>query len=244
MHRFYCVSQNISGDKITISDKKEIHHIKDVLRLKVKEKVALFDDSGNEYTAEIEKIIPQSISFKIKKRGVFSAAKKMRLTVACAIPKKAKMDEIVDKLTQLGVDRITPLKTERVVVKLDKQKEALRLVRWKKIALSAAEQSQRSNVPDIEPPKDIKEVVSQTAGYDLKIIPTLIGERKNLKEIFARTNPKNILVLIGPEGDFTQEEVELAIKEGFVPVSFGKEVLRVDTAAIAVASFIKLYAQS
>jgi 16S rRNA (uracil1498-N3)-methyltransferase len=152
------------------------------------------------------------------------------------------MDDIVDKLTQLGVERIIPLKTERVIIKLDKDKEVSRLARWRKLAQAAAEQSQRQNLPVIEPIKDLKEFLVQAKTlYDLKLISTLMdSKRKSLKEIFKGLKPQKVLVLIGPEGDFSPEEVDLAKKSGCIPASLGDLVLRVETAAIAVVSYIRL----
>ena len=169
-----------------------------------------------------------------------------QITVACAIPKQVKMDDIIDKLTQLGAARIIPLQTERVIVKLDQSKKLQRFQRWEKIALSAVKQSQRSNFVLISPVTELKDLLSNLQDYDLKLIPTLSSERKTLKNIFNQTiKPlKKIIVLIGPEGDFTEKEIALAKAAGFFPVSLGQQVLRVDTAAIAVVSFIKLNAEN
>jgi hypothetical protein len=120
--------------------------------------------------------------------------------------------------------------------------ERLRHERWKKIAQNASQQSQRSALPIIEPIKNVEEVCCAAGDFDLKLIPTLTGERKNLKEIFDSARPRNILVFIGPEGDFTDEEIRLALESGCVLVSLGDTTLRVDTAAIAVSAFLKLYA--
>jgi len=242
MHRFYVPSQNISQDRILISNKNQVHHLKDVLRLQPKDEIIVFDEQGNEYHSIIEKLSLQSIAFKIKNRHKFIPPKnRAKITIACAIPKKSQMDEIIDKLTQLGVDRIIPLETKRVIIKLDAGKKILRQERWKKIAQGASQQSQRSQIPVIEPIKSIVEVLSCTQDFDLKLIPTLIDKRKSLKEILDKFKPKNILVLIGPEGDFTPAEVALAKRAGCIPVSLGDLVLRVETAAVAVASFIRLY---
>jgi 16S rRNA (uracil1498-N3)-methyltransferase len=243
MQRFFTHLKDISDGKITISDKQQLHHIRDVLRLEEKDEVVVFDEEGNEYNARIQKVLAQGIILGIKDRPAYKSAKLLKITVACAIPKKSKMDDIIDKLTQLGVERIIPLKTERVIVKLDRHKERLRSERWKRIALSAAQQSQGNTLPVIEPLKEIKEVLSCSAGFDLKLIPTLGGERKALRDVLTGFKASNALVLIGPEGDFTDEEVDLAVKFGFIPVSLGDRVLRVETAAVAVASFLKLYAK-
>jgi len=242
MPRFYVTSQGITGDKITITDKSQVHHIHNVVRLKAKEEVVVFDDRSNEYKTEIVKSSSQSIILKIKERKKNTIRKKAFITIACAIPKKSKIDDIIDKLTQLGVDRIIPLETERVIVNLDEKKKGARLERWKKIAQSASLQSQRNNLPIIDPVRNLKEVLSCAQGFDLKLIPTLLGERESLKNIITKSKYKNILVLIGPEGDFTQEEVALAKQAGSIPVSLGDLVLRVETAAIAVVSFIRFYA--
>ncbi len=241
MHRFYIETKNISANSIIINDKKQSHHIRDVLRLLLNDKVTVFDEQGNEYDCVIEAI---NDTVRLNVKNICAAdknAKTVKLTIACAIPKKSNMSDIIDKLTQLGVDRIIPLKTERVIVRLDKNKEASLLERWNRVALSASLQSQRNALAIVNPVTDIKKVLVDSDGYDLKLIPTLSGKRKTLQEAITGFKYKNILVLIGPEGDFTDEEVNSAKKNGFIPVSLGALVLRVETAAVSVASFIKLY---
>lgn len=240
MHRFYCPIQNISGNKIILSDKEQIHHLKDVLRLKAGKEIMLFDEQGNEYNSIIERLSSNTICLKIKQKYKPAFVGRVKITVASAIPKKSKFDDIVDKLTQLGVERIIPLKTERSLIKLDQCKETQKLQRWKKIALSATQQSQRNAIPIIDSVKDIKEILAVAENFDLKLIPTLAGRPKPLREALADFQGKNILVLIGPEGDFSPSEVELAKKAGCVVVSLGDLVLRVETAAVAVVSFIRL----
>ncbi len=240
MPRFFCLSSNVLQDKIILDDKEQVHHLRDVLRLKLKDKVSAFDDKGNVYDCLIEKLADK-VTLLIKDKRLHSPGEKISITIACAIPKKAKFDDIVDKLTQIGVDKIIPLETRRVVVRWDRQKKALQRKRWEKIALSACRQSQRNILPVIETVKNMEEALSQTKDYGLKLIPTLSGQRRALKEIFAKSRADNILIFIGPEGDFTPEEVKLALKAGCVPVTLGEFVLRVDTAAIAAVSFIRLY---
>lgn len=244
MHRFYSSSKDISGDKITIADKACLHHIKDVLWLKEGDGVVVFDQSGKEYSCSIEELRKDSVLLKVKEMIVTPDRNMARITVACAIPKNSKMDEIVDKLTQLGVEKIIPLETKRVVVRLSAEKKKLRRKRWEKIALGSAEQSQRNSLPVIEPVAGLKEVLAQSTGYGLKLLPTLEGERKFLSDVFSAAKPGKILILIGPEGDFTREEIREAVKSGFIPVTLGELVLRVDTAAIAAVSFIRLYENS
>jgi 16S rRNA (uracil1498-N3)-methyltransferase len=105
-------------------------------------------------------------------------------------------------------------------------------------------QSQRKELPAIESIKTMDELLAGASIYDLKLIPTLGGERNSLKEILKDTKPANVLLLIGPEGDFSEKEVSLARNYGCVPVSLGNLVLRVDTACLAAVSFIRLYADN
>jgi 16S rRNA (uracil1498-N3)-methyltransferase len=241
VHSFFCDHIAIADKKIILSDKKQIHHIRDVLRLKVNEQVKIFDALGNTYACRINQV-HERIVLDIQKRLEPKMQEEVKITLACAIPKKAKFDEIVDKLTQIGVHSIIPLLTERVVVRWDRQKQFNQQKRWEKIALCACQQSQRSTLPRITPPQKIEEVLSFAQDFDLRLIPYLSGKRKTLKEALGKGQPKNIIVLIGPEGDFTEGEVSAAKKAGFLPVGLGDNVLRVDTAAIAAASFITLYA--
>lgn len=241
MNRFFVENIKLMDNYIILDDLKQLHHLRDVLRLKSGEKAGVFDGLGNEYIVLVNEIGAKSVKLEVKEKRI-SDDSGVKITVACAIPKNVKMDDIVDKLTQLGVECIIPLETERVIVKLNKQKKLERLQRWEKISLSALKQSQRSKFVNIHPVVEFKDLVSAAKGFDLKLIPTLEGERKTLRGLFNCPSGKvgNVLILIGPEGDFTPQEVASAKGAGFIPVNLGKGVLRVDTAAIAVVSFIKL----
>jgi len=240
MRRFFVNSKDISKGKIIISAPLKVHHIRDVLRYKEKDTLILLDETGKEYTCLIEKI-SDKILLNIKEtKSSLKNMDKVKITVACAIPKKSNMDDIIDKLTQIGIDRIIPIESSRVIVKLNPQKRKIRYERWNRIACSSSEQSLRGSLPVIEPIKEMKEVLKESLDYDLKLIPTLYGKRETLKEVLAKSCPKSILILIGPEGDFTEEEIALARNAGCIPVSLGDLVMRVETAAVAVASFIRL----
>lgn len=240
MRRVFSQSASIAAGRISIKDKKQIHHIRKVLRFKPGREIEVFDERGRLYRGLIEKASAEEVVVKVSSVGKCAGGHKaVAITVACALPKKSKMEEIVDKLTQLGVARIIPLQTKRVVVRLDEHKKNLRLARWKKIALNTLEQCRGCALPVIEPPRGIKEVLSEAGNYDLKLIPALVGQRRALSAVLDCGCPSKIIVLIGPEGDFTEEEVGLAVRAGFIPVSLGERVLRVETAAVAVVSIIQ-----
>ncbi len=236
MHSFY-LEENIISEQTIISSTDQLHHLRDVLRLKSGDRITIFDSAGREFLCSISDITRQQALLKIVERKA-DRPNKFKLTVACALPKKSGMDDIIDKLTQIGVDSIIPLLTERVVVKAE-EAQGSRLERWRKIALSAAEQSQRNTLPVIPGILSLTDLISDSTGYDLKLIPTLEGKRRSFRDIVAQKAPSSVLVLIGPEGDFTPEEVAQTVSAGFQAVTLGDNILRVETAAIAAAAFIK-----
>jgi 16S rRNA (uracil1498-N3)-methyltransferase len=235
MHRVRVESTG-DGNTILLRLASQVHHLRDVLRLTVGESVTVFDDVGSECLCTVEHIGRESVGLTVRARNSH-VVRGARLTVAVAVPKKG-MDEIIDKLTQLGVESIIPMRTERVVVRLSGEGAVGKADRWRRLAQAAAEQSQSSRVPEVRPVTDFETVLAVPA--DLRLIPHLCGDRKTLTEALGRQTSGSILVLIGPEGDFTDAEVRLALQYGFVPVSLGPQVLRVDTAAIAVAGYLRV----
>ena len=238
MNRFYCGFSDIRGGKIVISDPAQLHHLKDVLRFKSGEKAEIFDDKGNEYAVELCALSEKQAEFLMKDKKKAVNTNRPRVAIACAIPKRSKIDDIIDKLTQLQVDRIIPLVTERVIVKIDQAKAVSRQKRWESIALSASKQSKRNSVPIVDQVTGFSELIEHCRDFDLKLIPNLEGDRKTIKEVLNGKKARSVLVLIGPEGDFTPEEIKAAIKAGFIPVTFGDSVLRVETACLYVASVL------
>lgn len=237
MNRVYCLSSCKKNDTIEITDKEQLHHLH-VLRVEPGEKLAAFDEQGNEYRAELFSLSRSKAVLAVKEALAPKKSGSPFLTIACAIPKKSHIDDIIDKLTQVGADRIIPMVTERVIVRMDKADAALRQKRWEKIALNASLQSQRSTVPAISAAQDIGSVIAGSSGFGMKLIATLAGERKTLKQLLRDKKPSSILALIGPEGDFSDGETRSASLAGFVPVAFGANVLRVETAAVYIASAI------
>lgn len=241
MRTVHIPNRNIFNDEIKITDKGTIHHLRDVLRMDVGDDLAVFDERGNQYHCLIQSVSDE-IVMKIEKKFTASpSGAAAKIIAACAIPKNSRFDDVVDKLTQLGVDKIVPLETERVIVNLDRDKKDLRRRRWQKIAISAAEQCQRPIVPVIDPVRSIKEVLAEFKDVELKFIPTLEGRRQSLRDILPQKEPASILYFIGPEGDFTAEEISCAKRSGCLPVSLGDTVLRVETAAVAVLGFIRFF---
>ncbi|MCK4860126.1 MAG: 16S rRNA (uracil(1498)-N(3))-methyltransferase [Candidatus Omnitrophica bacterium] len=234
MSRFFVPSENVKQKEIFVSG-KENHHLVRVMRLKAKDDVVVFDNSGKEYYGIIKKVSSQETVIEIKKVQERKEQNKVEITLVQAIPKKAKIEDIIDKTTQLGIWGIIPMITERTIVRPSKEKAYLQ--RWQKIALESCKQCGRAKPPYINDIVNFKDLISQNSQYDLALMPSLLGKRKGLKEISLQKT-KNIIFFIGPEGGWTNQEIELAEKNGVILVDLGERVLRTDTAAIAMTAIL------
>ena len=159
----------------------------------------------------------------------------LELTIAISLVNEQKMDLILQKLTELGVSSIIPIKTERSIIKLDEKKEEKKINRWQSICKEASEQSKRTIVPKVENIISLKEL--STIKSDLKLICSLNENTKSINN-YLNKDLKKVLFVIGPEGGFTEKEETYLLSNNFLPVSLGKRVMRVETAAIFVASII------
>lgn len=236
MHRFYCHARNITPDKITITEPQTINHIKNVLRFKINDKITIFDGSGYQYEGRINLISKEKIEVSITNRYESKQKPLIYLSAAVALPKGNLMDYVIEKLTELGIDTIIPMVTQRTVVKLDEERKAKKAVRWRKIAQYASEQAQRMRIPEVEDIQTFEAVIKGLSGYGLCFIATLFGKRTRLKSALKNKKPRSVIVFIGPEGDFTPQEVSGACSAGCIPIDLGQTVLKVDTAAIAAVS--------
>ena len=161
-----------------------------------------------------------------------------------AVPKGPKLDFIIQKTTELGINAITPVISDRSVVRIEKDRAEEKLRRWKKIAIEAAQQSNRLDVPDMALPISFHDYMASFKKGDLNLL-LYEGEKKTgIKEVLkaaqeAKSEIKTIILLIGPEGGFSHEEVEMAVEAGFTPVSLGDLILRTETAPIAALSILR-----
>ena len=210
----------------------DIHHIKNVMRCKINDKIEVIYEKQL-YICQITNLIP--LEFKILETPKENNELDIKLTIAVSLVNEQKFDLILQKLTELGVTTIIPIKTERSIIRLDDKKETKKLERWQKICKEASEQSHRSIIPKVENIINLKELTNKNNG--LKLICSLNENTKPLST-YLKDKPKDILIVIGPEGGFTKKEEEILINNKFLPISLGKRVMRVETAAIYVTSII------
>jgi len=197
-----------------------------------------FDGSGKTYTLRI-KGITDAIEAEIEKAS-YKKITMPNIFLACALPKKSKIDYIIEKATELGVSEVVPMVTERTIVKIDKKNKNSKQKRWERIALEASKQCGRETLPKVYEAMNFKDAIKLASDleYNTRILPCLSEGTKELKEVITNKTEK-IAVFIGPEGDFTDKEIEYAESKGLDTVSLGPLVLRVDTACLFSISAIQ-----
>ncbi len=235
MSRFYVNKESIKTTSIYISG-KEAHHILGVMRLKLLDDVVVFDGTGKEYAGVIKKADRKSLEVEIKEIRNAPRKEFHIVTLIQAIPKKEKMDYICEKATELGVFSIIPVTTERTIPDWGSEKKASLVERWRRIGREAAKQCGRLDIPEVRPIMPVEEAIKAVNGYDLKLIAALNNKTIELKDALKSCKSAKKAIAIGPEGDFTAEEIDAAVKSNFLIVNLGPLTLKSDTAGLAVLS--------
>ena len=239
MSRFYVPRENVGDKEITIEG-REAHHILDVMRMKEGEEVVVFDGTGNEYSGFIKEADARArkLAVEIVRTRKPVPGSVPEITIAQAIPKKGKMDYIVEKATELGASAVIPLITDRTIVRPDKESCRKKVLRWRAISVEAAKQCGRADVPKITGITDFDEAVSGMDSYDLVLLACLTEDTISIRESLSDFKTGKVLVLIGPEGDFTPEERKTADRDNCRFISLGGRVLKSDTAGLFVLSVL------
>jgi 16S rRNA (uracil1498-N3)-methyltransferase len=242
MHRFYLPPEHWVDGPLALTG-AEAHHARNVLRLESGDKVVLFDGRGRELTAEIT----SSDSPKVGLRKLHEAQTpplRCQITLAQAIPKGKNMDLIVQKAVEIGAAEIAPILSDRTVVRLDEESAASKQAKWQTVAIEAAKQCGQNWLPRVHVPQTMAQFFQQPRRFDLQLIGSLQSDAVHLKKILAEYSaehgdrPTSVLMLVGPEGDFTPAELSLARSHGCRPITLGPIVLRVETASIYCLSVL------
>lgn len=240
MHRFMVEPENIQNGRARITG-EDVKHLRQVLRLKPGDAVSLFDGSGLEYAVELTSVEKDMACGKVLSSSISDTEPKTRLTLYQGIPKAEKMDWIVQKAVELGVFRIVPVITRHTVVQLDPKDRERKRERWNRIAKEAAKQCKRAFVPEVTLPVAIETLRQQGKSYDAWILLYEQEQKKCLKELLKCYNINkigNIALFVGPEGGFSDSDLENLAPLDIVSASLGKRVLRTETAALCGISII------
>ena len=242
MHRFYISPENWNPDALSLSG-AEAHHVRDVLRMKRGDRAVLFNGRGREITAEIVDLTGHEVRLR-KLHETETPPLRCRIILGQAIPKGKNMDLIVQKAVEIGAAEIAPLISERTIVDLGPKEAEQKQAKWQQIVIEAAKQCGQNWLPQVNAPRKLKDFFSDAGNFDLRLIGSLQPDAIHLNKILAdytdqhRDRPRNVLMLVGPEGDFTPAELGLAKTNGCLPITLGPIILRVETAAIYCLSVL------
>jgi len=238
MHKFFVSKDNIVENKCTIEG-DDVKHIYKVLRLKEGEKISINNCEGKEYIGKLIDINKKEVIIDILEEVELNNESNIKVHLFQGMPKSTKMDLIAQKNTELGIMSITPIITERVIVKNDS--EFKKVDRWNRIALEACKQSKRSLIPTINTPIEFKELLIKIKDMDLIVVPYENKEGYGIKKLIndvRNTEVKNIAIIIGPEGGFEEEEILKLEEIGAHIVTLGPRILRTETAGFVALSLL------
>lgn len=242
MFQFFVEPNQINiDDKCVIITGNDVNHIKNVLRMKVGEEIAVSNGvDGKEYRCGIASLEETCVRCELRFIKEDEVELPSKVYLFQGLPKADKMELIIQKAVELGVYQVIPVATKRCVVKLDDKKAKSKNARWQGIAEAAAKQSKRGIIPQISDVMSFKDAVKLAADMDVKLIPYELADgMPKTKEIIGNLKPgQSIAIFIGPEGGFEESEIQAALEKGIEPVTLGKRILRTETAGFTILSWI------
>ena len=241
MDRFFTPKSNINLEQNTcIIEGEDVKHISRVLRCKENDKLEVCDMDNNEYICEIREINKDNILLDIIEKVNIKRESSLKVKLYQGMPKGTKMELILQKLTEIGVDEIVLVQTKRSVTKIDNKKEDKKIERWERIIYEAAKQSKRGQIPTLRGVLSFKEALKDMENNDLNLCPYENERTISIKECLKDVNASTIGIFVGPEGGFEEDEIEKIQDMDGKVVSLGPRILRTETASV-VASSIVLY---
>lgn len=241
MDRFFTPKSNINLEQNTcIIEGEDVKHILRVLRCKENDKLEVCDMDNNEYICEIREINKDNILLDIIEKVNIKRESSLKVKLYQGMPKGTKMELILQKLTEIGVDEIVLVQTKRSVTKIDNKKEDKKIERWERIIYEAAKQSKRGKIPTLRGVLSFKEALKDMENNDLNLCPYENERTISIKECLKDVNASTIGIFVGPEGGFEEDEIEKIQDMDGKVVSLGPRILRTETASV-VASSIVLY---
>jgi 16S rRNA (uracil1498-N3)-methyltransferase len=242
MHHFYLPPKNCAGNSLRL-DGREAHHALKVLRVKYGELVAVLDGIGNEFLCTVEDCSRNVVTLSVSLKN-FIPPPPCSITLLQALPKGKIIESIIQKSVELGAHRIVPILSERVVTQIDNESGEHKRDKWQNVAIEAIKQCGAAWLPKVEAPMTIKQFLARKEKFDLSLVGSLQKERRHPRDILRefetkhRRLPQSVAVWIGPEGDFTLDELQTIENSGAQPISLGHLVLRVETATIYCLSIL------
>lgn len=238
MAKFFISKKLIDGNNIILAG-QNMNHIINVLRHKRGDNIEISCEDGIEYICEITEIFNDKIQINIVDRVKDDSEPNVKITLYQALPKSEKMELIIQKCVELGIHSIVPINSERTIVNLS-GKEDKKILRWNKISESATKQSRRGKVPQIKNVLNFKDAIIQARLNHMNIIPFEKEKNIGLRDFVRKFDGTSIGIFIGPEGGFSQNEIDYARLNNVLPITLGKRILRTETAGF-ITTAILLY---
>jgi len=242
MHRFFLPPEQCGADSLSLTD-REAHHALHVLRLRIGDSVTVLDGAGRELLCEVEDLSRASVRLAVREPRLHPPPP-ARVTLLQAIPKGKIIESIIQKATELGVARIVPLLSERVATQVDDDGAGRKAEKWQMVAVEAVKQCGAPWLPRVLPPMTPAAFVARGEAIDLPLLGSLQPGSRHPRAVLSAyqsthgRNPRSAAVWIGPEGDFTLEEIGLIEQSSAQPITLGPLVLRTETAAIYCLSIL------
>jgi 16S rRNA (uracil1498-N3)-methyltransferase len=240
MSRLFVDSSKLA-DEIVVVQGEDHRYLTRILRLAIGDQVTLFDGIAVEAEARIIRVGPRALELKVETRRAAAALERPELTVIQALTKGDKLDLVVQKATELGVMRIIPVTSARAVPRLEAMRALGRRARWQKIARESARQSGRVDVPEVEAVTALGSALKAAPAGALKLMLWEGARQNGLRaalEVLGE-KPRQVVIAIGPEGGFSDDEVAEARLAGFAPVGLGPRILRTETAAMVTLAVVQ-----
>ncbi|MGD0410276.1 MAG: RsmE family RNA methyltransferase [Verrucomicrobiota bacterium] len=248
MHRFYLPPAQCRPPLLELTG-REAHHAREVLRLDRGARVTVLDGAGRQFLCQVRDWERHRVSLAVTSAAA-SAAPSARVTLIQAVPKGKLFESIIQKATELGVARLIPLLSERVATRLDGAPAGDKAGKWRQTAIEAIKQCGQPWLPEVEEPLALSALLARGLSFDLALVGSLQGDGRHPRLYFQqyqaqhRRPPQSVAAWIGPEGDFTGEELDLIRATGARPIDLGPLVLRSETAALCTLALINYELQA
>lgn len=237
MHRCYLPEPELSPGPLLVEG-EEAHHALRVVRLRVGEECEVFNGAGQAVRARVVHATGAHMQLEVLEE-LPMLPRTAGITLAVAVPKGALMELVVQKAVELGVQRIIPLLTERTIVRLGEQEARAKAEKWRRTVLEACKQCGVRRLPVLEEPQSYGAFLQRADLPVFRVQCAIVPQAQPLREVLERgraAGAREVVLLVGPEGDFSPAEYEAGAAAGFVPTSLGPIILRVETAVFFAAS--------
>lgn len=231
--RIFTHQELISNSTLALAEPQS-HYLSKVLRMQAGRELILFNGDGGEFSAKISAVHKKHVDVSVKEFFAENRQSHLQLELAIGVSRGERMDWVLQKATELGVTKITPLMTERTEVKLGGERADKKMEHWQQIIISACEQCQRNLLPELSEPKTYSEWIVQ-CDAELKFVL----HHRDSKGLPKDKTTQSVALLIGPEGGLDESEIAQAIEKNFSPLTLGPRVLRTETAPVAAISLVQ-----